>query len=239
MAVDDSSKPLRFTTQMAIFIFVGIITASIIFSFIFGSYNDFENNRLRIFMTSLTALGTIAVLFFYYGVIQLNQTQQRQAVINQTLDFGNLINSDINQYMIDYINDIPDFIKSINPLSVCNEKDFVVEDTYANCIRKQVLSKNIFNIWNNTVLIIPFLDYDSVSYISTFLQWANSTQLHEIWDKYKYNYITETMEFGDLLFKYGLPIKDLTPEGFKHASEELIKDPLFQDILNRAPIVIL
>jgi len=231
----EQGTPFRLTPQIALLIFAGILAAAITIAFFFPSFAEFNASRMHVFTMTLTALGTIAVFFFYYGIVQLNQTQQRQAVINQTLNFSHNIMK-IGERIHSSVDRIPVFVKSITPLSPC-ALDVTQEDTYENCIIEQTLAHEIFNEWNTTVLSFGFLDYDSTAFLTIFLQWANSKLLFEQWQRSRYNYIKETAEFGDLIFKYGLAVTDLTAEGFQKASQALLDDPKFQDIVNRRPVV--
>jgi hypothetical protein len=93
------------------------------------------------------------------------------------------------------------------------------------------LSYRIFSLWQDVVMTSDFTAHTSATYMTNFLQRANSRPLAAIWRDHKINFSTKTQELGDLLFAYGLPITIQTPEEYTRVSALLTKDPRYLKIL--------
>src|SRR5688572_9218711 len=71
------------TPAMALFVFISILIVSLLIA---GSCNPtkFDTTRTKIFITCLAGFGVVITFLFYYGVVSLQQAQQRLAIVNLT-----------------------------------------------------------------------------------------------------------------------------------------------------------
>lgn len=100
------------------------------------------------------------------------------------------------------------------------------------CTQKATLSYLIFDMWQAVITCNRIIKFDTIGYVSTFLQQANSSQLYAQWQVSYISFDSKTQTFGNLLFQYGLPITVQTPQSYLDAANQLISNPSFQALLS-------
>lgn len=214
------------TPTTAVLVFMGVLIVSLLISG-FCTPTKFDQTRTRIFITCFAGFGVMITFLFYYSVVSLQQTQQRQSIIAMTSNINKLLLKGV----IDHLSGekVPYFTATLYPL--LNLK--VEEDS--NSAENQLLifklSYKIFSLWQELIIAMPFLDLDEHSFLSNFLQRANSKLLYEQWQSSKIDFNQETQEFGDLLFRYALDIKIQKPESYVEAANQILKDPIYINIM--------
>ena len=231
------------TANIALIVFAAILILSAIISYRFKSFKKFEGGAFHIFIVVLTGLGVFVTFMFYYNVVELQNQQQQLAALQEVARLNNTI---INSVLTEIQNSsliIPNFVLSITPLTntICcstgstgsSEICYIpVGDDPINaqtCSAKLSLSYRIFEMWQDVILAHTFINYNPLSYIVNFLQKANSQQLYIQWNVNKINFNNDTIIFGDLLFKYALPITNQTPEEYVSVANNLINDYMYFD----------
>lgn len=220
------------TPGFAIFIFSLILLISGIAAWLYGSYNNYDIATFHTFIAVLTGLGVFVTFMFYFSVVELQQQQQQLFIIDETSRISqNVLNSILGEINI-ATKIIPQFCASIIPLShhPVLEVDVV---TTESCSQKLVLSYKIFSVWQDLIISIGFVNFDPISYVTNFLQRANSKLLFVQWTTSKINFNFVTQQLGDLLFEYALPITNQTPETYVQTAQNLIADPRFIAIINK------
>ncbi len=226
-ATTTSVKP-----KWALALFIAIIIISIIIACYMKTYERFNQSGFHIFTTVLVALGIFVTFLFYYGVVELQQQQQQLAFVQETARISNNVLENIMDEIKNSAPIIPNFTNSINPLTTC--QDIIVPPDPINtvtCTNKSILSYKIFNVWQDVILSNAFVYIDPEAYITNFLQRAHSEQLYEQWKIGKINFNSRTQSFGELLFEYGMPIVQQTPDAYVAAAQHLIADPRFLAIV--------
>lgn len=231
------------TPNIALIFFAVIIVISAAIAWWMGTYADYDKGSFHTFIAILAGLGVFVTFMFYWNVVQLQNQQQQLAALQELSRLNDsLLNSVLDS--IRYSSDIiPNFVLSITPLtnviccstgntgdSVCiitNDPDPVNPQT---CTQKMLLSYRIFSLWQDITISGNFTEIDSLSYISNFLQRANSPQLYVQWTAAKLNFNNNTQLLGDLLFEYGLPITNQTPQEYTSTAQKLIADPRYKNI---------
>ena len=218
--------------NIALGIFAVIIVISAIVSWYMRDYGNYDKGSFHTFVAILAGLGVFVTFMFYYNIILLQQQQQTFANIQEI----SRINDSLLNSVLDEIKDasqvIPNFVLSITPLTntVCDStapEDPVNPQT---CTEKMTLSYRIFSLWQDVIMSDRFMGFDPACYIANFLQRANSQQLYEQWTVNKLNFTANTQTFGDLLFQYGLPITEQTPDAYTKAAQELISQQQYKAI---------
>lgn len=214
------------TPGVALILFGTILVVSIGLAWWMGTFRSYDSSTFHTFIAILGGLGVFITFMFYYSVVELQQLQYATAT---SQEFAR-INVSIQNTMLNDVKDavliIPNFVASIQPLTpYCVTKpDPKTEEAIT---KENVLSSRIFGIWQDVMIANANVRVNCTPYINLFLQQANSKQLYQVWQRSYLNYECRTIEFGDLLFKYGLPIREQTPESYMDAAQELIRDPTY------------
>jgi hypothetical protein len=231
------------TPNIALIFFAVIIVISATIAWWMGTYADYDKGSFHTFIAILAGLGVFVTFMFYWNVVQLQNQQQQLAALQE---FAR-INDSVLDSVLDSIRDssdiIPNFVLSITPLTnvVCCSTGNTGNSSCVipvgpdpvnprTCTQKMVLSYRIFALWQDITMSANFTQIDSLSYISNFLQRANSPQLYVQWTAAKLDFNNDTQQLGDLLFEYGLPITNQTPQEYISVAEKLIADPRYQNI---------
>src|SRR5207253_983436 len=99
------------------------------------------------------------------------------------------------------------------------------------CTETMTLSYKIFSLWQDVLVSNKLIGFDPITYITGFLQQANSPQLWQQWEMVRNTFSSNTQTFGDLLFKYGLPITVQTPETYADTATALMTDPIYKTLI--------
>lgn len=234
------------TPNIALGFFFLIIIISGVIAWWMGSYADYDRCSFHTFIAILAGLGVFVTFLFYYNTVQLQNQQQELAGVQELARINDSVLNSVLDEMKDASNIIPNFVISITPLTnvVCCSTGATgtgtcmieVEEDPVNpqtCTEKMVLSYRIFALWQDIVIGHKFTSYDSIAYVSNFLQRTNSTQLYFQWTVSKINFDLQTQMFGDLLFEYGLPITNQTPQEYVSVAKNLIADPRYTAIFTK------
>lgn len=220
------------TPNVALGIFVIIIIMAAVASFMMKDYTTYDKGSFHTFIAILAGLGVFVTFMFYFSVIELQQQQQELAGIQELSRINNAqLNSVLNE-----INKaskiIPSFVLSITPLSNTVCPNSIPPDTInpVSCTEKMVLSYRIFSLWQDVVISDYFLKVDALSYVAHFLQYANSKQLYSQWKVSRLNFSKQTQQFGDLLFEYGLKIRNQVPQEYIVTAKRLMCTQKYKEI---------
>ena len=216
------------TPWIALIVFALIILFSIAVAFFMKNYENFDKSKIRVFTATLAGLGIIVTMLFYYSIVIVQQNQQQLTAIQETARIFDDVNDTILNEIKEASEFIPCFTDSLLPLLICEDHPDPDEESTDNCTRRYILSYKIFSVWQDVGLSTKFIRVEDNAYLANFLQYANSKQLYEQWKVTKLNFNDETQKLGNLLFKYGLPIKKQTPESYIKAAERLSDDPEYQ-----------
>jgi hypothetical protein len=227
----DSNKML-INQKTALFIFLSIIVASILVAIYFKSFDEFEHNRIRTFITVLGGLGIIITFLLYYNIVALQTEQQETNRLTIIQEINISILNSILKAMNDASSIIPMFVLSLNPLTNSSTSNVPDPTDPIASTTKTTLSYRIFSLWQDYIWLRDGIEIDSIAYLNNFLQRANSPMLHELWLVSKLNFTNETEALGDLLFEYALPITVQVPQSYIDASAKLIADPRYQNIFS-------
>jgi hypothetical protein len=231
--------------NIALIIFGVILVISAGLAWYMKSYAAYEPGMFHTFIAILSGLGVFVTFMFYYNVLLLQNQQQQLAALEQISNINSSVIDSVLDSMIKSSTIIPNFVLSITPLtnqvccstgttgstgcSIPVELDPITPET---CTQKMVLSYRIFSLWQDVITSNKLIDFDPTAYVSNFLQRANSSQLYVQWTAAKIDFNPNTQTFGDLLFRFGLPITVQTPEEYSAVAIKLISDPQFQNIIN-------
>lgn len=220
------------TPKVALGIFVVIIIAAAIISFTMKNYETYDKGTLHTFIAILAGLGVFVTFMFYFSVIELQQQQQELSGIQELARINNAQLNSVLTEIKTASSKIPSFVLSITPLTntICKNTIPIDPVDPELCTMKMVLSYRIFSLWQDVIVSNYFLKVDSLSYISNFLQYANSRQLKDQWKVSKLNFTADVQKFGDLLFEYGLKITKQTPEAYILAAKQLMCNPKYKEI---------
>ena len=234
------------TPSVALAIFAVILIIAALVAWRKETYADYDKGAFHTFVAILAGLGIFVTFMFYWNVVQLQGQQQELAAIQELAR----INDSVLNSVLDEIQQaseiIPNFVLSITPLSntVCCATggtgttgctipvgpDPVNPET---CSEKMVLSYRIFSLWQDVIVSDKFINYDPVAYVANFLQRANSPQLYAQWSVAYINFNSSVQAFGNLLFEYGLPITNQTPQEYQAVANQMIADPRYKAIFNK------
>jgi hypothetical protein len=237
------------TENLALLAFAVILIVSALLTWWIGSYANYEGSNWHTFISILLGLGIFITFLFYYNVVLLQNQQQQLAALEDISRINSSVLSDTLAEIQAASDTIPNFVLSMTPLTntVCCagntgstgatgtacvipvEPDPVTPQA---CTQKMALSYRIFSTWQDTIISTAVLNHDAVSYVSNFLQRANSSQLYAQWVVSKIDFYPATQQFGDLLFEYGLPITTQTPDTYVAAANKLIADARFTKLCN-------
>lgn len=218
------------TPNVALLVFVGVLIIALLISG-FTNPNHYDGTRTKIFISCLAGLGIFVTFLFYYSIVTLQQSQQRYDIIALT----NTLSTSLMKGIVDQINvnsqKIPNFILSLFPLIDCPRPLVDDEHTVDNCLLKFKISYKIFYLWQDLILSLPFIDIDPLSYLSNFLQKANSKELYKQWLLCKFDFNQKTQHFGDLLFKYSLSVNCQTADTYLTLANNVLKDPVYKALI--------
>ncbi len=224
---------------LALVVFAVVIIISIIAAWYFKDYTSYDKIWFHTFIAVLGGLGVFITFLFYYNLVVLQNQQHQISSLQEIVRINNLVLDSILKEIKDSSDIIPNFILSITPLTNITHNTIInLDHKYLECdpINPQTcacklsLSFRIFAVWQDVIISNKFLKCNPSSYISDFLQRANSQQLHALWETSKLNFNIDTQLCGDLLFEYGLPITNQIPSSYINASELLINDIRFKNI---------
>jgi hypothetical protein len=213
------------TTSLIVLAIVLLITLYITFT---TSSTNFESTRSYVFMTVLAGLGVFITFLFYYGVVELNMIEQQLAKVQETARTDDLNNKMMN-VITDAVDIVPGFVASLTPIQNKGSSYLDKADDTTNN-RKLAVSYTIFSVWQDMFIADRFTGNEPASYVSNYLQRANSTQLYEQWKLSYIDFNRSTQILGDLLFEYALPIKDHRPEVYHEVAKKYIKDPRYKRV---------
>jgi hypothetical protein len=216
------------TPQFALVVFMIIILISLSMAWFFSDFDTFNHGRFHTFIAILAGLGVIVTFMFYYGVVSLQQQQQQLFVIQETARLSNIIMEGIFSELNKSSVLIPNFVHSINPLLNCTNTTNSDPDTIDACVEKITLSYRLFSVWQDVIISNSFIDYEPRAYITSFLQWANSKELYKLWNDHNINFNSKTVDFGNLLFEYAIPITLQIPQSYVTAADNLMKDSRYK-----------
>jgi hypothetical protein len=222
---------MLFNSIFVILFFILILAFGGIISYRVETHNHYQNSRVNTFITIISGLGIFMTFLFYYNLVELQKIQQQNSYVHDIVTINNQIIDNFYKEISNSSNKIPNFIESLNPLYNKNEFPAMDEDTLVNRIEKNNLSFRIFTIWESFIICDNLLNYDQESYIRNFLQKANSRMLFDEWKKLKINFSKRTQIFGDLLFEYGLSIRNNNLQIYEILSKEILEDERYKNIL--------
>lgn len=218
---------IKVTPALALILFVIILVVSAIIAYWMQNYNRFDGSGFHTFIVVLGGLGVFVTFMFYFSIVSLQQQQQELNEIHETNRFTDVLIENMYNSMNDSSSKIPNFVASLNPLTFdkCQmDKD---KQTIEAWTEKIVLSHKIFTVWQESLLSNKFVRCDAHALIVNFLLKASSKQLYEQWLIYKINFNKCAQKFGDLLFDYGLNIKNKTSEEYSKIAYDVMNDMRF------------
>lgn len=220
--------------NLALGLFGIILVIAAVIAWNMKQYHTYDISSFHTFIAILTGLGVFVTFMFYYNVVELQNQQQQLDALQQITRINDSIQNNVLNSITLSSTTIPNFVLSITPLNKASCCDScIIESDPVNaqtCTEKMTLSYKIFSLWNDMLACNKFINFDPVTYITGFLQQANSSLLFEQWQLFKNTFNTKTQTFGDLLFKYGLPITIQTPETYSQSALSLIADPIYQTL---------
>lgn len=221
---------MNINQDTALFVFIVILIVALLIALSFGDFQSFDASWFHSFILILIGLGIFITFIFYYAVAIANQQSQQ---LSESLKISK-INNDISNIILNEMEKsctiIPNFISSINPLSSTNNMLTSDPDISEANTAKIILSTRIFMIWEDILIIKRLTKADELSYLTDFLQRANSKQLHELWKIGKINYNESTQIYGDLLFEYGLQIIEQKPDLYVSAAKKMLEDERYKKL---------
>lgn len=214
----------------ALIIFIIIIIISLIIAWSMENYSSYDVGWIHTFISVLVGLGIFVTFMFYYATVTLSTKQNELNNIDEVSRVNMILLNSVFEEIKESSDIIPGFISSLDPLydKINHISDELNTKTYT---RKLVLSSKIFSLWEAILISHKILENEHFSYITEFLQRANSKQLHEQWIATKLNYNKDTQIYGDLLFEYGLIISHQTSNSYVKAAEKFIQDPRYLTII--------
>lgn len=191
----------------------------------------FEKTRIKTFLGAVAGLGIFVTFLFYYSVVGLQQQQQRLSILDAT---SNIVLTLRTQLLADIkaaTATIPQFAYSLLPLLPCGTL-YSEGDLCSNrgCVETYDLAARVFALFLAAILSYSFFDVDPISLTATFLQYAHSPFLYQQWELQYINYDTDMRSYTNLLFEYGLPITDQTPQAYEAAAARMVNDPRYKRI---------
>jgi len=239
---------LLVTPAVAIIVFVAILVVSAVIAWWMGLYSTYDKGSFHTFIAILTGLGVFVTFMFYYNLVELQAQQQKLDSIQELSRINNTVLSSLLKDINDSVAVIPNFVLSITPLTnaVCCDGGFAGPSgtkggnciiplspdpvTAVACTQKMVLSYRIFGLWQDFIMSKAHIPVNGMPYVSNFLQRANSQELYDQWTASRLDFANNTQIFGDLLFRYGLPITEQTPAIYETTAEKLLADPAYQKL---------
>lgn len=223
--------------NLALGLFGVILVIAGLIAWYMQHYHAYDKSSFHTFIAILTGLGVFVTFMFYYNVVELQNQQQQLAALQELTRINDALQNTVLKGITVASNSIPNFVLSITPLNkelCCGNTGacIVIPDpvTPQTCTEKMTLSYKIFSLWQDVLVSNKFIGFDPVTYITGFLEQANSPQLFEQWLLVRNTFNKTTQSFGDLLFKYGLPITIQTPETYTETAVLLMEDPLYKSL---------
>lgn len=215
--------------MVALLVFFLLITIAVIVSMTMGD-KEFQGSRIHIFFSCVAGLAIFITFLFYFSVVSLQQQQHRLSILDETSTLSLGMVTALNQEMQEAAHRIPQFISSLNPLLPCIQGYGDTTDACGakGCMESYTISSKIFAIWQTATLSSSYIDIEPEALNYYFLQQTSSPYLYEYWRLFRKNYNLNTMQYGNLLFEYGLGVKDKTVAGFSAATEALLADPRYK-----------
>ncbi len=232
------------TPTLGLVIFALILILAVLVAWYMSTYDYYDKSNFHTFIAILSGFSIFVTFMFYWNLLQLQEQQQKLAAVQELAR----VNDNILNSVLDSITHsstiIPNFTLSLTPLTNqvcctagtgatggCDIPTTADPITPQACTEKMALSFRIFTLWQDFITSNNFMKYDATSYISGFLQRANSPQLYTQWTMSYIDFNTDTQAFGNLLFEYGLPITLQTPVEYQTTATNLIADPRFQALI--------
>lgn len=222
-------------------IFALILVISAVIAWRMKSYRYYDASAFHTFIGILAGLGVFVTFMFYYNLVEIQQQQQILISIQQLAKINDTMSDEVLKVIQDNSSTIPNFIASITPLTnkaCCDSSPQCLPVqppdpvNVATCTQKMAISYSIFSMWRNVILFHRFAKASIKSYIIDFLQRSNSEQLYKEWKAIYVSFDPKTQQFGELLFRYGLQIKEQVPQSYIDAADRLMEDPEFKSILS-------
>jgi hypothetical protein len=94
-----------------------------------------------------------------------------------------------------------------------------------------ILGNKIFQMWEDEITLATTDELDQDVWIASFLQFAKSPLLQDMWPNYKYDYSKAAQALGDLLFEYANKQPITNAEQWHRVAVSLTEDPRFKDIM--------
>lgn len=220
------------TPTVAIVVFVIILVISLLIAFNTKTFKDFDTSRVHIFIIALGGLGVIITFLFYYSVVELQQQDQQRSYLKETSRVSNQFTTKLLTNIRDASSIVPGFVATITPLQNKGITPQPDPNTPQVIATRFTLSTQIFSVWQDVIYSKAFLNISQLAFVTNFLQMANSSQLYAEWQNAKINLSDRTQLYGDLLFKYGLPITVQTPEEYVRVATELVNSSEFAHIVH-------
>jgi hypothetical protein len=217
--------------EFGILVFLVLVILAIVVSCWYEKYEIYDKGTFHIFVSVFCSIGVIITFLFYYNLLLLQNQEQQLETLQELSRIDESIINNIYESINQNSSVIPNFVSSINPLvTYCTGGTGCIADDPINpqtITSKNTLSNKIFSHWQNIILSNKIIKFDPLSYVSHFLQRANSTQLYQQWLISKFNYLRNTQIFGDLLFEYGMKIINQVPEEYLKEANNLLLDPRY------------
>jgi hypothetical protein len=214
------------TPAVVLIAFILIIVVSLVVSWLINPAR-YDSSRVHVFIAVLTGLGIFIVFLFYYSLVEVQQQQQRLAVIQETSRISDTVFNELLSNLQAGSSVIPSFIMSLFPLIKTVPVNTLDENTPVTAMEKMNISNRIFGLWLDVITANRFIDIHPIAYLTQFLQYAHSDQLHAQWELYKINYDATTQRFGDLLFQYNRQYNPQTREDYVRLAKQFHQDPAY------------
>lgn len=100
-------------TAIIVFVFIFIISLYIALR---SNPVTFDDSRVRVFLVALVSLAIVMTVLFYYGTLEVQQVQQRAAVLSQTTVLSDDVLNAVLVQIVTATPIIPEFAMSLLPL---------------------------------------------------------------------------------------------------------------------------
>lgn len=222
------------TPGVAVVFFVLLLIAVLLVAH-YADLQNFEQSKTYIFLLALSSVGVLVTALFYYSVVQLQGSQQRLAVVQETDAVHSSLYTDLQNSLQDLAPVAPQFVFSLNPLLPASATYIDTPDicSPSQSLGVDTVSNKIFSLWQRLISAHTFLDFDPVGLNTYFLQLAHSSYLLQFWYISRANYAVETQKYGNLLFEYGQKVVEQTPMAYQTAAVNMINDVRYSMIAFR------
>lgn len=215
------------TPYILIGVYIIIIATALIIAWGSRRVVNYEGGRLKIFLAIVGGLSTLVTFIFYYNLVMI----QNQQIEKDSQATKAELNLRMSRDVVDEIRKAslvaPSFARSLTVLTRPlrdSMPPLQQGDYYAAEAAKLALSNTIFYIWNDFIGDTQAASREASSnyvYITTFLQYAFSTELEEYWNNLYVMFSPSTQKLGHLLFEKAAYLRE-----FKEVSthQELIQE---------------